>query len=124
MPEAKSDAENAELTMEQEPAADIQLSAEKELEDLDFEGAKILAIIRVKAGTDNNYVMVVEGRESSIITLDQELKVSDTSEIKDCKISQVASYLVEERYIFALTSQQNSLQSICISAAKASLPTR
>ena len=28
MPEAKSDAENAEHLMEQEPAADIQLSAE------------------------------------------------------------------------------------------------
>ena len=36
MPEAKSDTENAELSIEQEPAADIELSAEKELEDLDF----------------------------------------------------------------------------------------
>ena len=87
MPEAKSDAENAEHLMEQEPAADIQLSAESELEDFDFEGAKILAIFRVKAEADNNYVMISEGRETSIIILDQELKVSDASEIKDCKIS-------------------------------------
>ena len=51
--------------------------------------------------------MVAEGRDSSIIILDRELKVRDTSEIKDCRISQVASHLIEERYLFALTSQQN-----------------
>ena len=48
MPEAKSDSENAELLMEQKPVADIQLSIERELEDLNFEGARVLAIFRVK----------------------------------------------------------------------------
>ena len=84
MSESNSDTENAELSMKQEPAADIQLSVEKELEDLDFEGAKIIAIFRVKAETDNNYFMIAEGRDSSIIILDRELKVKDTSKIKDC----------------------------------------
>ena len=107
MPEAKSYTEDTELSMEQEPAADIQLSVEKELEDLDLEGAKILDIFKVKVEADNNYVMIAEGRESSIIILDRELKVKDTSEIKDCKISQVANHLFEERYLFALNSQQN-----------------
>ena len=107
MPEAKSDTENTELSMEQEPVAGIQPSVEKELEDLNFSGTKILAIFRVKTETENNYVMIAEGRESSIIILDRELKVKDTSEIKDCKISQVANYLFEERYLFALNSQQN-----------------
>ena len=107
MPEAKSDTDNAELSMEQEPAADIQLSAEKELEDLDFRGSKILAIFRVKAEADNDYVIIAEGCESSITILDRELKVRDTNKIKDCKISQVSSHLFEERYLFALSSQQN-----------------
>ena len=51
--------------------------------------------------------MVAEGCELSIIILDRELNVSDTSKIKDGKISQVASHLIDERYLFALNSQQN-----------------
>ena len=107
MPEAKSDTENTELSIDQEPAADIQLSVEKELEDLDFDGAKIQAIFKVKAKTGDSYVMIAEAWESSIIILDRELKVKDTSEINDCKIFQVADHLFEDRYLFALNSQQN-----------------
>ena len=82
MPEAQPDTEDKELSIKQEPVAGILLSKEKEIEDLNFEGAKILAIFRVKTEAGNNYVMIAQGRGSSIIILDKELKVKNISELE------------------------------------------
>ena len=71
MPEAQPDTEYAELTVMQEPVAGILLSGEEELGD--FRDAKILAIFSVNVNSDNDYVVIAQGK-SSIITLDREKK--------------------------------------------------
>ena len=51
--------------------------------------------------------MIAQGKSnSSIITLDSEMQVKNTSEM-DCIISQLANHLYDERYLFALNAEQN-----------------
>ena len=53
----------------------------KELEELDFDHAEILAFFELKSEASNSFVMIAKGTKlrSSIITLDSNLKVRDTA---------------------------------------------
>ena len=79
------------------------------LESLDFENSHILSLFGVKPATDSPsksgfYVMIVKGEklDTSVILLDNELKLKLHDDFNDLRITQIDEGMRDEGIIFAL----------------------
>ena len=80
-----------------------------ELEDLNFEHARVLAFYEIKTEFSTNFVMIAQGQKlrSQIIVFDKELRIIAMNEFQGYQISQVADSFCDGRYLFALNEKQN-----------------
>ena len=99
----------SESLADEESCVNKELLVMTELEELNFEQSKILAFLEIKTELTTNFVMIASGMrlKSSIIILDGDLKLKDTSMFDGCKINEVVSTIHDGQYLLGLNAKHD-----------------
>ena len=102
--EPKTEYEMSEALLQEDPRVSKEdLLITRELEYYDLRSSEIIAFLEIKTELSTNFAMIAKG--SSIMILDSDLKLKDTSVFDDCKINAVVNTIHDGQYLFGLNSR-------------------